>query len=57
LARSLETIIREVARGIGYVEPNPVVADRYRIRDTVCQEIRDPREWTGHVYDQCVAIG
>jgi len=57
LARSLETIIRKVARDIGYVEPNPVVADRYRIRDSVCQEIRDPREWTDHVNDQCITIG
>ncbi len=57
LDRSLETIIREVARDIGYVEPNPMVADRYRIRGSVCQEIRDPREWTDHVNDQCVTIG
>jgi S-adenosylmethionine synthetase len=23
----------------------------------VCQEVRDPREWTDHVNDQCIAIG
>ena len=57
LARPLEEIVREVGREIGYVEPCPVVADRYRVRDSVCQEVRDPREWTDHVNDQCIAIG
>jgi S-adenosylmethionine synthetase len=57
LARPLDEIVREVGREIGYVEPCPVVADRYRIRDSVCQEVRDPREWTDHVNDQCIAIG
>jgi S-adenosylmethionine synthetase len=57
LERPLEEIVREVGRAIGYIEPCPVVADRYRVRDSVCQELRDPREWTDHVNDQCIAIG
>ena len=57
LARSIEEIVREVGREVGYVEPNPLAIDRCRIRDSVCQEVRDPREWTDHVNDQCIAIG
>ena len=57
LARQIEEIVREVGREVGYVEPNPLVIDACRIRDSVCQEVRDPREWTDHVNDQCIAIG
>lgn len=44
-------------RDIGYVAPNAIVADRYQVRDTVCQRREDPRTWTDHVNDQCIAIG
>ncbi len=57
LARSIEEIVRDVGREVGYVEPNPLVIDACGVRDSVCQELRDPREWTDHVNDQCISIG
>ena len=57
LDQSLADIVRAVGREIGYVEPNPVVADRYVVDDAVCQSREDPRRWTDHVNDQCIAIG
>ena len=57
LDRSLADIVRTVGRDIGYVEPNPLVAGRYEGDDAVCQSREDPRMWTDHVNDQCVAVG
>ena len=57
LRRSLERIVKEVGREIGYVAPNCIVADQYTVHDHVCKETRDPREWTEHVNDQCITIG
>ena len=57
LDRSLADIVRAVGRDVGYVEPNPVVADRYVVDDAVCQSREDPRTWTEHVNDQCIAVG
>ena len=53
LARALADIVRATGRRIGYVAPNAIAADRYQIRDTVCQRREDPRTWTDHVNDQC----
>ncbi len=57
LARGLADIVRATARRVGYVAPNAIDADRYEVRDTVCQRREDPRTWTDHVNDQCIAIG
>ena len=57
LARSLEEIVWETGRQIGYVEGNAVVADRYQVRSTVCLQVGDPRIWTEHVNDQCLIVG
>jgi len=57
LAVALADIMRATARRIGYVAPNAIDADRYEVRDTVCQRREDPRTWTDRVNDQCVAIG
>jgi S-adenosylmethionine synthetase len=57
LARDLADIVRATGRRIGYVAPNAIVADRYEVHDTVCQRREDPRTWTDHVNDQCIAIG
>lgn len=57
LSRPLADIVREVGRDIGYVAPNPVVADAYVVDDAVCQRREDPRRWTDHVNDQCVTVG
>ena len=57
LKRKLEEIVKEVGRNIGYVPPNCIDADRYQVQDHVCKIDKDPREWTDHVNDQCIAIG
>ncbi len=55
--RPLDDIVREVGRAIGYVRGNAIDASRYQVTDTVCQFVRDPREWTNHVNDQSIVIG
>jgi len=57
LRQALPDIVRAVGRGIGYVGPNAVVADRYQVEDAVCQRREDPRTWTDRVNDQCVTVG
>ena len=57
LAESLDDIVRRTGREIGYVEGNAIDAGRYRIESSVCELLHDPREWTTHVNDQCVATG
>jgi S-adenosylmethionine synthetase len=57
LARDLADIVRATGRRIGYVAPNAIDADRYQVRDTVCQRREDPQTWTDHVNDQCIVIG
>lgn len=57
LARSLPDIVREVGHAIGYRPGTAIDAARYRVTDSVCQLVCDPREWTDHVNDQCISIG
>ena len=57
LARDLAEIVRATGCSIGYVAPNAIEADRYQVRDTVCQLREDPRTWTDHVNDQCISVG
>jgi S-adenosylmethionine synthetase len=57
LKRSLADIVRATGRRIGYVAPNAIDADRYQVHDHVCQRREDPRTWTDHVNDQCIAVG
>ncbi len=57
LARSLEDIVRQVGRQIGYVEGNAIDVSRYRIHNSVCQNIGRPDEWTRFVNDQNISIG
>ena len=55
--RPLEDIVRQVGREIGYVRGNAIDAECYKVTDTVCRFVRDPREWTNHVNDQSIVIG
>lgn len=57
IARPIEEIVREVGRSIGYTNGNHIDVERYEIKDTLCQHVRDPREWTDHVNDQAVVVG
>ena len=57
LRRAMVDIVCSVGRDIGYVAGSAIDADRYEVRDTVCQRREDPRTWTDRVNDQCIAIG
>lgn len=57
LARGFAEIVREVGHAIGYLPGTALDAADYKVIDAVCQEVRDPRRWTRHVNDQCIAIG
>jgi len=57
LAKSLEDIVRETGRAIGYVQGNAIDVARYRIRDSVCQHTGRAAQWTRHVNDQCISVG
>jgi S-adenosylmethionine synthetase len=57
LPRELEEVVRKTGRAIGYVKGNAIDVERYEVQDHVCKLIRDPREWTDHVNDQCIATG
>ncbi|MCB8933058.1 MAG: methionine adenosyltransferase domain-containing protein [Fimbriimonadaceae bacterium] len=57
LAVPLEEIVRRVGREVGYTGSNAIQADRWVVRDAVCRDVRDPREWTEHVNDQCLVVG
>ena len=50
-------VVRTVGQEIGYAPGNSIDANRYRVHDHVCRQVRDPREWTRHVNDQSVIIG
>ena len=53
LPRRLDEIAREVIAGVGYRD----LSIRCSVQDTVCQEVRDPAEWTAAVNDQAIVIG
>jgi S-adenosylmethionine synthetase len=49
----LEEIARAVIADVGYQS----VSKRCKVQDTVCQEVRDPAEWSAAVNDQAIVIG
>ncbi|HEY0840186.1 MAG TPA: methionine adenosyltransferase domain-containing protein [Vulgatibacter sp.] len=57
LETPLEEIVQKVGREVGYTAGNAVDASRWTVRNAVCQEVRDPRQWTEHTNDQCVVVG
>ena len=57
LQKSLEDIVRETGRAIGYVQGNAIDVARYRIRNSVCLDTGRAAQWTRHVNDQCISIG
>jgi S-adenosylmethionine synthetase len=57
LETPLEEIVRATGRAIGYVEGNAIVADRYEVQSSVCEELGDPTRWTHHVNDRCITVG
>ena len=57
LERSLEDVVRQVGRQIGYVKGNAIDVERYKIQNSVCLNIGRPSEWTAHVNDQNISVG
>ena len=57
LQARLEEVVERVGRRVGYTDGNWIDAARYQVKDTVCQELGDPRRWTEAVNDQCVVVG
>jgi S-adenosylmethionine synthetase len=50
-------VVRTVGQEVGYTPGNSIDANRYQVHDHVCRQVRDPREWTGHINDQAIVIG
>lgn len=57
MAKSLEEIVVQTGTAIGYTAGNWIDAQRYRVTDTVCRLVDDPRQWSDKVNDQSVVIG
>jgi len=57
MAKSLEEIVIDTGTSIGYTAGNWIDAQRYRVTDTVCRLVGDPRQWSDKVNDQSVVIG
>ncbi len=57
MARTLEEIVIDTGTSIGYTAGNWIDAQRYRVTDTVCRLVGDPRQWSDKVNDQSVVIG
>ena len=57
LATSLDDIVRQVGRQVGYVEGNAIDVNRYKIHNSVCLNIKRPSEWTRFVNDQSISVG
>ncbi|OGR91302.1 MAG: hypothetical protein A2V88_04785 [Elusimicrobia bacterium RBG_16_66_12] len=57
LKRSLKDIVVATGIEIGYAGGNWVDAARYKVSNTVCQDIGDPTIWSHKVNDQAIVIG
>ena len=57
LQKSIEEIVIDTGRSIGYTEGNWINAQNYKVTDTICKFVDDPRKWTAKVNDQAVVIG
>jgi S-adenosylmethionine synthetase len=50
-------IAKDTVIDLGYKSPNAYDARKLEVRCSLCVEIDDPRQYTHHVNDQCIAIG
>jgi S-adenosylmethionine synthetase len=57
LPASLQEICLQVGLEIGYSPENWIDANKYRVTNTVCEQIEMQSAWAGKVNDQCIAIG
>ena len=57
LPRTLADIVVQTGLEIGYTGSNWVDARRYKVTNSVCQEVGDPLIWSRKVNDQAIVIG
>ena len=57
MEKSTQDIVFETGRAIGYTGDNHIDADNYKLTDTVCRLVGEPRTWSDKVNDQSVIIG
>ncbi len=57
MEKSTQDIVVETGRAIGYNADNHIDAGQYKLTDTVCRLVGDPRAWSDKVNDQDVIIG
>jgi S-adenosylmethionine synthetase len=57
MQKTIKDIVFETGRIIGYTEDNCIDAENYKVTDTVCRLVDEPRIWTDKVNDQSVIIG
>lgn len=57
LQKTIEEIVIETGRSIGYAEENWINVQNYKVTDTICKFVDDPRKWTAKVNDQSIVIG
>jgi len=54
---SIEDIVVETGRKVGYINGNYIDVEQYIVENTVCASIEDPTRWSHHVNDQSIVIG
>jgi len=57
MVKSMQDIVTETGRAIGYTGDNYIDASKYKLIDTVCRLQGEPRTWSAKVNDQSVIIG
>ena len=57
MKKTIKEIVTETGRAIGYTQDNHIDAQQYKVTDTVCQLVDEPRTWSDKVNDQTVIIG
>jgi len=57
ISRTVEKIVREVGKQIGYTPDNHIDSERYRVLNEICFVEDDPRPYTAVIHDQSIVIG
>ncbi len=57
VSKPFKDIAKDAVLKLGYRRPNSYDASKLEVRCSLCVEIDDPRRYTHHVNDQCIAIG
>ena len=57
LQKTIEAIVIDTGRSIGYTEDNWIDAEQYKIDSTICHFVDDPSRWSTKVNDQSIVVG